>query len=1152
MSLFRFLSRAVASAVGLAALMGPAPGLGAPVPEVQERVLERSRPWQGTLAAEQLHAWRVAVEPGQWIEVEIITAPPGLHVRLLDEQGREVLSRGQDSGASTVAWVSTAAGRWTLEVSSPASTDYAIWLPVVREASEHDREKWQRDLLETELLRYLEAGDAEGTARALPRLLAALRKELAGDPVALASHLENLATRLTLACDGPAAADLLEEARLLRERAQGADHLELAANLELLAEVRAFLGEWNLREAAERQALDIRLRHFAGRQTAESYRGLGVLYYDEGRFGEAVEAFDQALGYFEREREPSRADLAVVHGSLAEVQRARGDFNEARAGFTRAVDEARSEQESSPEIYALVLSNRAGLKRDEGRYAEAKSDLRQARDIFARLTDYPADLATVTLNLAEISRMQGDYGQADEGYREALSLAEKALCPGHPDLLWFLNQYALSLAEQGKYEAAEPLYRRALSIEEQDLGPDHPAVAQSLHDLAATLGDLGRFAEAETLSRRALAIRRKVFGADHPEVAASLVQRARLAFQSSREASDAALDTVAGALRILERTRVYPDQAIEAYGLRAELLRRRGDMAEARRALAQALDLIDAERLRTGGGDRTRSQFMRRYLREFLRMVAWQVDAGDVGAALAFTERYRARVLQDQLAAYGVDLFGRAQGRLAVLERRRTEMGARIAELHSQLAFARSRSDTKEDRRARILSLEASLDDAYRAYETILEEAKNDNPRWRSLDGRTVGLPEIRSLVPEDGLLLIYQIGDDRSFLFLVPPAGPPEAHALEVPAAAAALLGVPPGPLTAEAAGAVFAFGEGKTGASPSRTAASPDPSRLLHAMWQILIPAGVWPRVAAASEVVLVPDRWLHHLPFEQLVVDAGSGSGEPSYWLDAGPPIRYAPSASSLYALGQRGEIAGDAGVPSVLSVSDPVYDPADLGTDAGGGGAREGGRPAAERPLDRLPRTADETRAIQEVFREAYGTAGADVLVLSRGQATEARIRSALGGKRFLHFGTHGVVDEGRGELFTGLACAPPGPEPWVPEDDGFLQLFEIYDLNLSAELAVLSACETHAGPAVEGEGVFALSRGFLAAGARRVVGSLWKVEEESTAALMESFFRSVLSAYRMGRPIRYAEALRDAKRQVRQRPEWSSPFFWAPFLLTGVE
>jgi CHAT domain-containing protein/tetratricopeptide (TPR) repeat protein len=1138
--------RALALTAGLAALAGSSAGQAAPAPEARERVLEPSRPWQGTLAAEELRVWRVATEPGQWIEVEIVTAPPGVQVRLLDEKGREVVSRNQESGAATVGWVAATGGRWTLELApnplpTPAAADYGIWLPVVRAASELDRQRWQRELLEVEVLQNLGAANASAVATALPRLLEALRQEMAADPVALASHLENLARRLTLACDGPAGADLLEEARALRERAQGTDHLDLAANLDLLAETRAFLGEWNLREAAERRALDIRLQHFAGYQTAASYRGLGVLYYDEGRYGEAVEAFEQALRYFEREREPSRADLAEIHSSLAEVQRARGDFNAARAGFIRAVDEARSEQENAPEVYALVLINRAGLGIDMGRYGEAKSDLRQAHDIFTRLADYPAYLATATLSLAEISRRQGDYGQADEGYREALRLAEKALCPGHPDLLWYLNQSAVSFAEQGKYEAAEPLYRRALNVAQQALGPDHPMIAQSLHDLAATLGELGRFAEADALSRRALAIRQKVFSADHPEVAASLVQRARLAFQSSREASDAALDTVAGALRILERTRVYPEQAIEAYVLRAELFKRRGNMVEARRALAQALDLIDAQRLRTGGGDRTRSQFLRRYLREFLRMVAWQVDAGDVDAALAFTERYRARVLQDQLAAYGVDLFGRAQGRLAVLERQRAETGARIAELHSQLAFARSRGDVKADRRARILSLEASLDSAYRDYEMIIEEAKNDNPRWRSLDGRTVGLPEMRSLVPEDGLLLIYQIGDDRSFLFLVPPEGPPVAHTLEAPAETAALLGIPSGPLTAAAAGDLFAFGEGKT----------QDPSQRLHAMWQILIPAGVWPRIAAASEVVLVPDRWLHHLPFEQLVVDTGTGSGEPSYWLDAGPPIRYAPSASSLYALGQRGEIAGDAAVPSVLSVSDPIYDPADLGTDSGGGGTREGGRPAEERPLDRLPRTADETRAILEVFREAYGNANPDVLVFSRGQATEARIRSALGGKRFLHFGTHGVVDEGRGELFTGLACAPPGPEPWVPEDDGFLQLFEIYDLSLSAELAVLSACETHAGPAVEGEGVFALSRGFLAAGARRVVGSLWQVEEESTAALMESFFRSVLSAYRTGRPIRYAEALRDAKRQVRQRPEWSSPFFWAPFLLTGV-
>lgn len=94
-------------------------------------------------------------------------------------------------------------------------------------------------------------------------------------------------------------------------------------------------------------------------------------------------------------------------------------------------------------------------------------------------------------------------------------------------------------------------------------------------------------------------------------------------------------------------------------------------------------------------------------------------------------------------------------------------------------------------------------------------------------------------------------------------------------------------------------------------------------------------------------------------------------------------------------------------------------------------------------------------------------------------------------------------------FPHLRSLPFQGEKTVAEDDGFLQLFEIYDLNLSeCELTVLSACETNVGEYIEGEGVFALSRGFLAAGARRVIASQWSVNDASTAEMMGAFFRQI--------------------------------------------
>lgn len=153
---------------------------------------------------------------------------------------------------------------------------------------------------------------------------------------------------------------------------------------------------------------------------------------------------------------------------------------------------------------------------------------------------------------------------------------------------------------------------------------------------------------------------------------------------------------------------------------------------------------------------------------------------------------------------------------------------------------------------------------------------------------------------------------------------------------------------------------------------------------------------------------------------------------------------------------------------------------------------------------------------------------------------------------IHLATHALVDEQRDALFAAMALTPPGTVNASPENDGFLQLHEVYRLPLSGvDLAVLSACRTNVGADIVGEGVFALSRGFHAAGVQRVVGTQWDVADRSTAILVGNFFRGISTAERRGRPVEYVEALRRARQQLRAQTRWAHPYYWAPFVLTGA-
>jgi CHAT domain-containing protein len=161
-----------------------------------------------------------------------------------------------------------------------------------------------------------------------------------------------------------------------------------------------------------------------------------------------------------------------------------------------------------------------------------------------------------------------------------------------------------------------------------------------------------------------------------------------------------------------------------------------------------------------------------------------------------------------------------------------------------------------------------------------------------------------------------------------------------------------------------------------------------------------------------------------------------------------------------------------------------------------------------------------------------------------QASRSALESAaMGDVRILHLATHGFVNGDYPDL-SGIALSMVD-ERGGPID-GFFRLNHVYNLRLNADLVVLSACQTALGEQVRGEGLIGLTRGLMYAGAARVVASLWKVDDQATAALMTAFYRGMLGP----RKLPAAAALREAQNVLRNNPRWQSPYYWAAFTLQG--
>ena len=158
--------------------------------------------------------------------------------------------------------------------------------------------------------------------------------------------------------------------------------------------------------------------------------------------------------------------------------------------------------------------------------------------------------------------------------------------------------------------------------------------------------------------------------------------------------------------------------------------------------------------------------------------------------------------------------------------------------------------------------------------------------------------------------------------------------------------------------------------------------------------------------------------------------------------------------------------------------------------------------------------------------------------------DAVTNTQLSEYQFVHFATHGVLDPQEPEL-SGILLSLVDKEG-RPQENGILRLGDVYNLNLPVELVSLSACDTALGKRVKGEGLVGLTRGFMYAGAPRVLASLWKVEEVATADSMKLFYEGMLGPQKL----RPAAALREAQKRMWQRDPNGSPFYWAAFVLQG--
>jgi CHAT domain-containing protein len=507
--------------------------------------------------------------------------------------------------------------------------------------------------------------------------------------------------------------------------------------------------------------------------------------------------------------------------------------------------------------------------------------------------------------------------------------------------------------------------------------------------------------------------------------------------------------------------------------------------------------------------------------RDALRLL---VELGRPQEAFHLLERYRAQAFLALLAerdlTFAVDLtpeLDQERRRLAFSYDRNQ---LRLAEL-----------DPEEDGEA-IGTLQREQIQLRRQREDIADRIRQTAPRLATLQHpQPLTFEQVREALDPGTVMLSYSVGKEQTHLFIVTAGRKLQVMTLEVGRQALEK--------DVDRFRQLIDQTQGGSGLGVEGLRWF---SRRLYNL--LVAPAEKW--IATGDRIVLVPDGPLHLLPFAALIRKDGRHLVE---W----KPLSTVLSGTVFTELKRQRRDALDVDEPRKwVAFGDPWFPPRltqSRAEDIAEARLRSFST-RAQLHWKRLPQSRREVEEVASLFptdrRQAY---------LDR-EASEERAKAVGKDARIVHFATHGFVDD-RSPFDSGLVLSIP-EELAEGRDNGLLQVWEIFEsVRLDADLVVLSACETGLGEIRGGEGIIGLTRAFQYAGARSVLASLWRVEDEATAELMQRFYRHL----RAGKT--KDEALREAQLELIRRPlrvpdgrgGWTernaaAPYFWAALQLFG--
>ncbi|MHC5821048.1 MAG: CHAT domain-containing protein, partial [Nostoc sp.] len=928
------------------------------------------------------------------------------------------------------------------------------------------------------------------------------------------------------------------------------------------------------------------ITHETGRtkQEAGFISSIGLAYIMLGETQKAKDHLNQAQK-LQHDIQDFQGEAATLV-EIASIDKKSGDFQKALNELNKVLEISQKQQ--NPLLETNTLYEIANVYENLGAY-DLSIDIHKKRlEIFQQSNRSSRGTTVFTIGSVYLQRC---YSQkTTEDCRQALNYFKWALIYYNHNRGFIETQILCSTAKAYEllkdYPQAIANAKQALELSRKNNLKDAENTALAV--LSAAYEGAGDYQNALDTSKQFLLSSQQL-----GDVAAQAsVYKIQGKIYASMKQPQQAIEAYNQELKLAQQIGDTSQQTFPLYNI-AIIERDRGNFNQANTQIESAINIVENTRTKVNSNDLRTSYFatvqdyyklyidllMQLHKKDPTKVCEFNIQDLKIkdrcdAVALHISERSRARGLVELLTKANVDIRKGVDPKLLAEERQlRWRIDAkekRLSELFSK----------KESPAQLVATTKQQIESLLRQQQELKTKFRNTNSEYAALEyPQPLTLPQIQQQLDQDSLLLQYSLGEKRSYLWLVTPNS---LNSYELPNSEKI-------EKAARNLNKQLTYPR-NAGASPEEQAqAMADTTKAAQELSQVII-APVAGKLGQ-KRLVVVADGILHQIPFAvlsdltpqppslrgkgeqdklKLPFQLKRGVGEEVNYqpLLVNHEIVNLPSVTSLAT--QRHELKGRKMAPKTIAVlADPVFSADDCRVS---GKAPEnssslsstddckvtGKAPQTSSSLDIEVERSALQRSLKNINRSGLdrllGTRQEAEVVLKMVSPSESfhafdfdanynlATSKQLNQYRLLLFATHGIFDNINPEL-SGIAMSLVDKQG--KPQKGFLRLNDIFNLDLPAELIVLSACESGLGQEVKGEGLIGLTRGLMYAGSPRVIVSLWNVNDQATSLLMQELYKQILQQDKSP-----AVALREAQFKLWQQKDWQNPRYWAAFTVQG--